>query len=220
MCGRYVIYTADELIDLHAIVAEAQRRADAADNLQALRVKTGEVFPTDVAAVLTPPAGATPGSCALEARPMIWGYPQFGGRKGVIFNTRLENAASSAFWKGSLAQRRCIIPMSGFYEWQHGGPYDRQRYLFTLNGEKILYLAGVYQDYASAEPGDSPQLARAVELLRRRFSVMTTAPNASLSDVHNRMPVVLRPSEIEEWLFGNPQVFIDRSNIALQRQAS
>ena len=276
MCGRYVIYTAEELVDLRDIVEEAQRRADAAgeqagsvqsgsaqalsgsaqahssgaqlrlqfgsaqaqfDNVQAqpqpdnataplfeqasiLRVKTGEIFPTDIAPVLVSPAGASPDACVLEAQPMLWGFPQLGGRKGVIFNTRLEQAAESSFWRDSLIRRRCVVPMSGFYEWQHGGPLDRQRYLFTRENESLLYLAGIYQGAASAAPGDSPQSARTLELLHHRFSIMTTTPNASISDVHNRMPVVLRPSELEEWLFGDPQAFIDRNHINLLRQAS
>jgi putative SOS response-associated peptidase YedK len=262
MCGRYVIYTAEELVDLRDIVEEAQRRADAAgeqvgsaqagnaqahssgaqlrlqfDNAQAqpqpdnataplfeqasiLRVKTGEIFPTDIAPVLVSSAGASPGDCVFEAQPMLWGFPQLGGRKGVIFNTRLEQAAESPFWRDSLIRRRCVVPMSGFYAWQHGGPLDRQRYLFTRENEPLLYLAGIYQGAASAAPGDSPQSARMLELLHHRFSIMTTTPNASISDVHNRMPVVLRPSELEEWLFGDPQAFIDRNHINLLRQAT
>jgi len=228
MCGRYVIYTAQELFDLRDIVREAQRRVDDAekradgDNVS-LRVKTGEIFPTDIAPVLMLPQETHRASLDirdLQSHPMVWGFPQFGGRKGVIFNTRIESAAESSFWRESLAQRRCVIPTNGFFEWQHGGPQDRQRYLFTLPDQPMLYLAGIYQDSASAAPGDSPQAARAVALLNRRFSIMTTAPNASISDVHNRMPVIVRPSELDEWLCGDPRAFADRNHIDLMRLAS
>ncbi|MDR1185376.1 MAG: hypothetical protein LBK67_11365, partial [Coriobacteriales bacterium] len=55
MCGRYVIFTSDEASELRLIVAEAQQRADAAES--GVTVKTGEIFPTDVAPVLIAPAG-------------------------------------------------------------------------------------------------------------------------------------------------------------------
>ena len=257
MCGRYVIYTAQELFDLRDIVMEAQHRVDEAERRAgetggpsdigvssaelfpterdaSLRVKTGEVFPTDIAPVLvssdtllsTPPNETSHTSLDsrnlnnLQPHPMVWGFPQFGGRKGVIFNTRIESAPESAFWRESLAKRRCVIPTNGFFEWQHGGPQDRQRYLFTTPDEPILYLAGIYQNYSSAAPGDGPQAARAVALVNRRFSIMTTAPNASISDVHNRMPIVLRACELDEWLCGDPLAFLDRNHIDLLRHAS
>ena len=247
LCGRYVIYTADELIDLHDIVEEAQRRADAvqgeaqrrADAAQAshgkpLLVQTGEIFPTNIAPVLIPsidagteltphpleshPVGRHPlesqplesqplESQPLESHPMIWGYPQFGDRKGVVFNTRLETANEKQYWRDSLVKRRCVVPMSGFFEWQHGGPSDRQRYLFDLPDEPVLYLAGIYKAFSVPDA-----------VLANRFSIMTTAPNDSMSGVHNRMPVVLLSNEIAQWLYGDPFGFIDRSEINLRQQ--
>jgi len=240
MCGRYVIYSADELIDLHDIVEEAQRRADAAQReaqgkagasqseaqLQAdftdgeiqnqtsklLKVKTGEIFPTNIAPILIPPA-TNPTELTVrcfESHPMVWGYPQFGGKKGVVINTRLETAGEKPFWRDSLIRRRCVVPASGFFEWQHGGPFDKQRYLFDLPDEPILYLAGIYKAFPAAGV-----------VLAERFSILTTAPNDSIRSVHDRMPVVLRSDELAGWLYGDPFTFIDRSSIELrQREAS
>ena len=305
MCGRYVIYSADELIDLHDIVEEAQRRADAIEKeakgrtgaaqtgdaqtgaartgaartaaaqtsiaqigdaqtgaaqrsmqhqadfataeaqvgvqlqadfataeaqvgvqLQAdftgggikvqsqagklLKVKTGEIFPTNIAPILISPEHRTPSPSlcnTLEAHPMIWGYPQFDGKKGVVINTRLEAAGEKPFWRDSLMQRRCVVPTSGFFEWQHGGPFDKQRYLFDLPDEPILYLAGIYKAFPAAGV-----------MLAERFSILTTAPNNSIRAVHDRMPVVLRSDELAEWLYGDPLAFIDRSGIELRQR--
>jgi len=204
MCGRYVIYTASELDDMRQIVEEANRRArqhsgeHGGASGTAQQVKTGEIFPTNLVPVQV-------GSASV-ALPMVWGYPSFTG-KGVIFNTRIEQAAQKPFWRDSLANRRCLVPTSGFYEWQHGGPNDKQRYCFTLAEEPILYLAGIYKAFT-----DGRQPAE-------RFSILTTAPNDSLRDIHNRMPVVLRPNELEEWLFGDPLALTDRSQVLLQREA-
>ncbi|MDR1712761.1 MAG: SOS response-associated peptidase [Coriobacteriales bacterium] len=238
MCGRYVIYTADDLSAMRDIVAEAERRAQ--EKEPGCSVKTGEIFPTDVVPVQiaaaatdtavavsqalaptpTPTPIPAPGAAAasplaiaqsqLEAWPMSWGFPGFKG-KGVIFNARIEQALEKPFWRESLLQRRCVVPTSGFYEWQHGGPDDKRRYHFTLPGEPVLYLAGIYKAF------DDEHQPTHHRCPRQRFSILTTAPNASVRDIHNRMPVVLRGHELEEWLQGDPLAFADRSAVLLER---
>jgi putative SOS response-associated peptidase YedK len=229
LCGRYVIYTTEELVDLRAIVDEAQHRANAIQKKavvseaggqetisrlaasEPIRVQTGEIFPTNIAPVLITPLDAGPGLSVqqLKPYPMIWGYPQFGGRKGVVFNTRLETAYEKSFWRDSLEERRCVVPASGFFEWQHGGPYDRQRYLFDLPNESMLYLAGIYKPYPARDVA-----------LADRFSIMTTISNDSIHKVHDRMPVVLRGDEVIRWLYGDPFSFIDREGIDLRKRVA
>jgi putative SOS response-associated peptidase YedK len=247
MCGRYVIFTAEEAGELRLIVEEAQRCADAAQS--GVTVKTGEVFPTDVAPVLVArgegtgaalPATATaPGAFSapdtagnhaaksgfnsLEARPMVWGYPGFDSRGSVIFNTRIEQAAQRPLWRESFAQRRCVVPTSGFFEWQHKGGTGasrKQKLLFTWPDEPVLYLAGIYRSFGAPADTDTPAVIQAVSALHDRFSIMTTAANASISDVHDRMPVVLRPAEVKEWLFKEPRAFTSRAGIELYRRGS
>jgi putative SOS response-associated peptidase YedK len=207
---------------LHAIVAEAQRRADEVES--GMCVKTGEVFPTDVAPVLVAPASSSDTSIAsaasLRAKPMVWGYPGFDARRHSIFNTRIEQAAQRPMWRDSFALRRCVVPASGFYEWQRGGSRTapKQKLLFTVQDEPMLYLAGIYRSFGAPAETDSLSVIRAVSTLHKRFSIMTTAANASVSDVHDRMPVVLRPDELEEWLFGEPRAFSSRASIPLERQ--
>ncbi|MDR2106802.1 MAG: SOS response-associated peptidase [Coriobacteriales bacterium] len=273
MCGRYVIFAGDEAGALRLIVEEAQRRADEAES--GVVVKTGEVFPTDVAPVLvaeapaegssaasspaasslhapgspaaslpaaSAPAASLPAIGSLTARPMVWGYPGFDERRSVIFNTRIEQAAQRPMWSESFALRRCVVPVSGFYEWQRTGGRSgsaasgaagaggkgaagkgaspKQKLLFTLAGEPVLYLAGIYRGFGAPAETDTPSVIQAVSALRNRFSIMTTAANASIRDVHDRMPVILRPGEVEEWLFGEPRAFSTRSGIELQRQGA
>ena len=183
MCGRYRVSVSDA--DIAAIVEEAQRRArEAGENLV---VKTEELFPTDVAAVLV--NDRREGRTAV---PMVWGFEKFGGQKGVIFNTRRETALQKPFWRASLEQRRCVIPSTGFYEWQHGGTNDKQKYLFQLPDAPVLYMAGIY---TQGSMGQGSELAR--------FSIMTAGANVSVAGIHNRMPVVLRPDRLSDWLSGN-----------------
>ncbi|MDR0349985.1 MAG: SOS response-associated peptidase [Coriobacteriales bacterium] len=231
MCGRYVIFTTEEAVELRRIVAEAQRRADEVQS--GVLVKTGELFPADVAPVLVPSA-TNSSADALEARPMVWGYPGFDTRRHVIFNTRIEQAAQRPMWSESFVRRRCVVPTSGFYEWRHvGGAASRsaksekggqsakgakEKLLFTWPDGATLYLAGIYRSFGAPAETDTPAVIQAVSALHDRFSIMTTAANASVRDVHDRMPVVLRPDELDEWLFGEPRAFSIRSNIELCRQ--
>jgi putative SOS response-associated peptidase YedK len=222
------------------IVAEAQQRADAAES--GVAVKTGEVFPTDVVPVLVAPVegegeARRSGVEDLEARPMVWGYPGFDERRNVIFNTHIEQAAQRPMWRESFALRRCVVPTSGFYEWRRGNarsgragsstgsragsrvnPHGREKLLFTVPDEPTLYLAGIYRSFGAPAETDSPAVIQAVSALHDRFSIMTTAANSSISDVHDRMPVILRQNELEGWLFDEPRAFSVRPNIKLRRQ--
>jgi putative SOS response-associated peptidase YedK len=168
---------------------------------------------------------------------MVWGYPGFDERRSAIFNTRIEQAAQRPMWRESFALRRCVVPTSGFYEWRRGdsrggranqqadpranqrvNPRGREKLLFTVQDEPILYLAGIYRSFGAPAETDSLAVVQAVSALHNRFSIMTTAANSSISDVHDRMPVVLRQNELEEWLFDEPRAFTARPNIKLQRQ--
>jgi putative SOS response-associated peptidase YedK len=239
-----VIHIGEEWDDLRQIVEEAQRRADAlelADTSEPqqlelfpkpklVQVKAGEMFPGDIAPVLIPRDEY------LEAHPMIWGYPNPRQQTGVIFNARIEQAGERPLWRESIATRRCIVPMSGFYEWRQGGTargddaYDDtqprgRRYLFELASEPILYLAGIYQSFiptgllassiasGSDSNGGTPDTSH---ILTTHFSIMTTWPNASMSGIHDRMPVILRSDDLGEWLFGDYHSLANQRGIELE----
>jgi putative SOS response-associated peptidase YedK len=183
MCGRYQVSISNA--DVAAIVAEAQKRVDAVS--KNCVVKTEELFPTDVAAILVD--DAQKGRVAV---PMVWGFEGFGSRKGVIFNTRRETALQKSFWRSSLEQRRCVVPATGFYEWQHGGTHDKQKYRFYLPDTPLLYMAGIFTSKSSSQ---GAELAR--------FSIMTAEANESVASIHNRMPVILRAHQLDDWLSGD-----------------
>ena len=137
--------------------------------------KTGEIFPTDKAPVLIQQSGT------VTPEAVVWGFPGFRG-KGVIINARAETVPEKAMFRRSLASMRCVIPSSGFFEWSHSGP--KTKYRFNLPESGVLYMAGLYQDFGE----------------ERRFVIITTAANASMTEVHNRMPVVLQGAERDTWL--------------------
>ena len=128
MCGRYSL-APDQSKEIAQIVAEVQARFGAAS------IHTGEMFPTNAAPILLPDGQK------MAPKPMVWGFPSFKG-KGVIINARGETALDKPMFRRSVIERRCIVPTTGFYEWDS----QKRKYHFRLPGQDRLYLAGLWND--------------------------------------------------------------------------
>lgn len=178
MCGRYTVFTEDEVIEMREIMREINERY--INTAELARMKTGEVFPTDTVPVLV----------AGEARLMTWGFPKWQG-SGVIINARAETAMEKQMFRGPLMQRRCVVPSTGFYEWRHEGGKSKEKYLISLPGERMLYMAGFYSTFKDKD--GKPYAG---------FVILTAEANGSIAPLHNRMPVVLSPEERMRWLCG------------------
>ncbi|HBE87400.1 MAG TPA: SOS response-associated peptidase, partial [Lachnoclostridium sp.] len=100
MCGRYYIEIDD--VELRSIVAEVERKT---------AVKTGEIFPTNLAPVLSPDG-------IMKA--MRWGFPKYDG-KGEIINARSETAAEKNMFRRPMMEGRCLVPASWYFEWERRG---------------------------------------------------------------------------------------------------
>lgn len=142
------------------------------------RFKTGEIFPTNDVPVLME-AGAE-----LAPAVMAWGYPRFGSKPGSIINARSETAGERPMFRKSLYERRCVFPTTGFYEWGPGEGGKKTKYRFNRAGDKALYLAGLWNEFKG----------------ERKCVILTRAANASVKEVHERMPVVLEREELEAWV--------------------
>lgn len=169
MCGRYSLFDEQNNTEINQIIENINH------NYPNAQIKTGEIYPTNLAPILVQQQEN------IVPLPVIWGFPKFQG-KGVIINARSETAAQKKTFRDSLLQRRCLVPSTGFYEWSQDT--HKQKYLFTLPGENVLYLAGIYNQYQDEQ----------------RFVILTTSANASMADIHNRMPVILPKSKTQEWL--------------------
>lgn len=166
MCGRYTFYTEKENTELDAIIRGINEK------YKDYPYKTGEIFPTNVAPVL---------SESGQPELMKWGFPNF-QRKGVIINARSESAIDKRTFKKPLLTTRCVIPSTGFFEWTQDE--NKVKYLFRLPSEPMLYMAGLYNVYEN----------------ERRFVILTTDANESVSNIHNRMPLVLQKEQINHWI--------------------
>ncbi len=167
MCGRYSL-APDESKEIAQIVAEVQSRFGVSS------IHTGEIYPTNSVPVLLPEGKK------MAPKPMTWGFPSFKG-KGVIINARGETAYDKPMFRRPLLERRCVVPTTGFYEWDK----RKTKYLFRLSGKNVLYLAGLWGAFQG----------------EKCFVVLTTAPNDTIINIHDRMPVILTEAELEPWLY-------------------
>ena len=107
------------------------------------------------------------------------GFPGYEGKK-LIFNARCESAMEKPMFREAVLHRRAVIPAAGFYEWNQG----KQKYTFCRESGDAMFMAGCYRKY---EDGD-------------RFVILTTQANASMEQVHDRMPLILERDEAVCWL--------------------
>ena len=170
MCGRYN-FTVEESTEMQDIIDKLNAKAKSP--FQGKTLKTGEIFPTDLAPILIE-EGNKVSSAACG-----WGFPRF-DNKGVIINARSETAFEKKTFRNSLLNYRCIIPSTGFYEWDS----SKKKFVFNMEGSKALYMAGLYAYYGA----------------EMRFVILTTDANESIKDVHSRMPLVIPKEEIKTWI--------------------
>jgi len=198
MCGRYTVFTEEEIIEMNAIVAEVGRKfgTDA--------INTGEIYPTHKAPVLMLEGGR------LAPIPISWGFPKWDG-KGVLINARCESALQKPMFSKPLLTRRCVVPSTGFYEWtmvnvdepkpvqqmslfgdtepEPSKKSSKVKLHFRLPGEQMLYMAGILNTFID-ENGNRYD----------SFCILTTESVHTMARFHERMPVILSPDEREEWI--------------------
>lgn len=134
--------------------------------------RTGDIRPSQRAAVIKGENKQLMADC------MAWGFPRFDG-KGLLINARAESAMERKTFRNSVQHRRCIIPAKGFYEWDK----SKEKFSFERYDSPVLFMAGCYNQYD-----------------QDRFVILTTDANPSVSPVHDRMPLILEPDELESWV--------------------
>ena len=125
--------------------------------------------------------------------PFRWGLvPWYAeDRKGAarLINARAETVETTPAFRTSFAKRRLIIPAAAFYEWRRSGG-DRQPFAIRRRDDEPMALAGVWAVWRNPDTGERVYTC----------SIITTVPNDLLSPIHNRMPVILDPTDWDVWL--------------------
>lgn len=108
-----------------------------------------------------------------------WGFPL---NKKLVINARSETITTKPMFSHAIIKQRCLIPAKSYYEWKHS------KVKYQVNMEPMMTMAGLLLD--------SPQ--------GKRFVIITTEANEQIKAIHHRMPVLLRPEQLSDYLFDTP----------------
>ncbi len=116
-----------------------------------------------------------------------WGIKP-GWANTFLINAQSEKLATSKTWSKAFRESRCIIPATYFFEWKKLSD-GKQPYLFRLKNKKMFGFAGLVLTYHDDNKKE-----------QHGFVIITTTPNKTMAEVHNRMPVILKREDEETWL--------------------
>jgi putative SOS response-associated peptidase YedK len=187
MCGRFALTaTPEELEDALAII-------DAGEFPPRYNIA-----PTQPIIVVTATDRPDPGSNAPARRAALvrWnflpGWVKDPNDFPLLLNARAETAIEKASFRAAMRHRRVLIPASGFYEW-HRHPKDSglpsQAYWIRPRSGGLIAFGGLMETWASPDGSEMDTGA-----------ILTTRANATMSAIHDRMPVVIRPEDFARWL--------------------
>jgi len=122
-----------------------------------------------------------------------WGI-KFGDKYPNIINSRIETIVTKQSWNTRFDKKRCVIPMTAFYEWE-GPKGSKIPYRIFLKSEELFFVPGLYHT-------DNEK--------NKHVSLITTEPNDFMKRIYKRMPVILEPHEAQEYLFDEAENNIER----------
>lgn len=107
----------------------------------------------------------------------------------ATFNARAETVAEKPMFRGAFKDRRCLIPVSGFYEWT-GPKESRQPWFISAANGKPMTLAGLYERWRNPATGE----------MITSCTVIVMGANQFMDEIHDRMPVIIEEADREAWL--------------------
>jgi putative SOS response-associated peptidase YedK len=177
MCGRFS----------QAQIAELDREVFELLSVPRLEPRYN-VAPTQDAAVVR--VGRTR---ERELVPLRWGLIPSWAKDSAIgnrmINARAETLAEKPAFREAFAERRCLVPADGFYEWEKMR-HRKQPHYVRVGGGQVFAFAGLWERWWDRASGAQ----------RETFTIVTTEPNTLLEPIHNRMPVIIAPDDYDRWL--------------------
>lgn len=188
MCGRFVLKaSAEELEELFGY-------------------QDGEPFPPRYNIAPTQPIAIVRHQHGARRFGLVrWGlvpaWVEDPGAFSLIINARAEGIIGKPAYKHAMRYRRCLVPASGFYEWRKGrgttgGP--RQAYWLAPEDGGVVAFAGLWETWADRDGSEIDSAC-----------IVTTAANGTVAPIHDRMPVIIAPSDFETWLTGDVDAALD-----------
>jgi putative SOS response-associated peptidase YedK len=182
MCGRFTLYASPEQLAAAFDLPEAP-----------ILAPRFNIAPTQPVGIVRMAAQAGQREWALT----IWGLipswskdPSMGAR---LINARSESVPEKPSFRAAFKRRRCLVPASGFYEWKQVAK-GKEPYYFSPaaslpGGADVFGFAGLWETWTGPDGG---QL--------QSCTILTVDANATMSSIHNRMPLILAPEDWGTWL--------------------
>ena len=187
MCTRYLMELSPELRPIIEAARHSPLAGKMTDKLGKALKTEGEVYPTDMVPVIAPDRRGD-----RQIYPMVWGF-SFPGMNRPIVNARVETAPEKPSFKEGWKKRRCIIPASYYFEWDHVQVGNRMKvkdkYAIQPRNQQVTWLAGLYRIQQTDTGFQYPV-----------FTVLTRDPSAELRKIHDRMPLILPEDAISDWV--------------------
>ncbi len=177
MCGRFALVTEKRILEMLyglELRGDLQPRYNIAPSQEILTLRWSPQF---------------------EKREFIylkWGLVPFWAKDSSIgsrmINARAETAPDKPSFRDAFKKRRLIIPASGFFEWKKEEAGTKQPYYISPKEGGLFSLAGLWERW---EKGGKPL---------ESCTILTTEPNRLVAPLHSRMPVIISPRDLENWL--------------------
>lgn len=134
----------------------------------------------------------TSGDPGRRLRPMRWGFIPHWYKKPnggpLLINARAETIAEKPAFREACRARRCLIPVTGFYEWYRDGDAPPLPWFVSRSDKAPLVMAGIWQNWE--KDGEA----------YTSCAIVTTAANEAMAPIHRRIPVILSPDSWPMWL--------------------
>ncbi|MEZ5540974.1 MAG: SOS response-associated peptidase [Pseudomonadota bacterium] len=174
MCGRFSLATLPDTLASHFGVPRVPTLAPRYN-----------IAPSQDIAVIR--AGAAGRECVLLRWGLVPAWSKEPRTKYSTINARAETVADKPAYRAAFRQRRCLIPATGFYEWQQRDGSKVPHYIHMQDGG-LFAFAGVWERW---QQGDA-----ALE----SCALIVTAANPVMAPIHDRMPAILAPAQYADWL--------------------
>ncbi|MCV7168707.1 SOS response-associated peptidase [Mycobacterium manitobense] len=204
MCGRFAVTTDPALL---------AQKIEAIDEATSAAKDTGgpnfNVAPTTTISTVVKRHTDPEDESTRRVRLMRWGLippwvktTEDGApdNKGpLLINARSEKVTSSPAFRNSAKNKRCLVPMDGWYEWRGEKGAKTPFYMYGGDGE-LLYMAGLWSTWRPKEaPEDAPPLLSC--------TIITTDAAGPLAEIHDRMPLTISRADWDRWL--DPDAAVD-----------
>lgn len=184
MCGRFTLENWDEI---HALIEKFNLSIGKIGEGVAEHPARYNIAPTQPVVTIFEERGER------EARLMRWGLVPVWVKDprdfSTLINARAETILEKPSFRGGLQHHRCLIPASGYYEWRTGPDGRKQPFYMTARNGAPLMLGGIYSTWLGAT-GEEIDTA----------AIITVKANADTRFIHDRMPAVIPPDWLDNWL--------------------